>query len=635
MKKAARSARSQAGPVSTSAARAAPSPRPTPPSSHAPSPRSARSPRRARTPRAVPPQVASWLALPSALLLAALVHWPALGTFFAQDDVTFLARARGLEPAPWSFARLLSGAPRWALFDALFGLDPLPYHVANLALHLANVALAYAVARRLLGGRAAAWSAAMLFGTSTIAFTPLHWATGFGELLATTSALGALVLFLDARGAGAGDGATRGTGPAPLPTRARGSRAALWLSALCVLAAALSKETVLMLPLVLVVAEWRLDAPARDLRRAIPAAATMLAFAVAFLLTARRAGYLGGEAYAMSAAPGFIAANLATYLRWCVAPHVPVRDAVAAMDPGALPAGLAVAAALALALWSQRRAPRHPEELGAAWFLFLLAPVLPLRHHTYLYYVYPAWAGACWLIAGAGQRLVRRLPAAAPVAFATVVALAGLGFTGVRARERAMTGDFPADRTVRESRMLRNAVAGLRAARLSPGTSVAFVNPAPRRHSSLAATGAAPAASYLPLEQALRGGETLRLFFPGLRYAGFADTLPRAWEDTETFLYQDDGTLRELGRGARALAGLGYFTLRTRQWARADAMFRRSLALGDTLADAVFGLGITSSFLGRPADERAVAAEFLRRWPGDPRAGVVRAALDGRGAPAR
>ena len=591
MKKAARSARSQPRPASAAAARPA------------------------RAPFALPPQVPVWLALPSALLLAALVHWPALHTFFAQDDITFLARARGLEPAPWSFARLLSGAPRWALFDALSGLDPLPYHAANLALHLVNVALTYAVARRLLGGRAAAWAAAVLFGASSIAFTPLHWATGFGELLATTGALGALLLFLDAR--------------------ARGSRAALWLSALCVLAAALSKETMLLLPLVLVVAEWRLDTPARDLRRVIPAAAVMLAFAVAFLLTARRAGYLGGEAYAMSAAPGFLAANLATYLRWCVTPHVPVRDAVAAMDPGALPAGLAVAAALALALWSQRRATRHPEEVGIAWFLLLLAPVLPLRHHTYLYYVYPAWAGACWLIAGAGERLVRRLPAAAPVALAAVLALAGLGFAGVRARERAMTGDFPADRTVRESRMLRNAVAGLRAARLSPGTRVAFVNPAPRRHSSLAAAGAAPTASYLPLEQALRGGETLRLFFPGLRYAGFADTLPRAWEDAETFLYQDDGTLRALGRGAPALAELGYFTLRTGQWARADAMFRRSLALGDTLADAVFGLGITSSFLGRPADERAYAAEFLRRWPDDPRARVVRAALDGRAAPAR
>ncbi|MBI5711607.1 MAG: hypothetical protein HZC42_15080 [Candidatus Eisenbacteria bacterium] len=607
----------------------------------------------------MPPQVAAWFALASALLLAALVHWPALRTFFAQDDITFLARARGLESAPWSFARLFSGAPRWALFDALFGLDPLPYHAANLLLHLANVALTWAVARRLLGGRAPAWAAAVLFGTSTIAFTPLHWATGLGELLATTGALGALLLFLDARARGTrrSDGATRETGfppldarargargndagsretgPPPLDARARGSNTLLWLSALCALAAALSKETVLLLPLVLVVAEWRLDAPALDLRRAIPAAAAMLAFAAAFLLSARRAGYLGGEAYAMSAAPGFLAANLATYLRWCVTPHVAVRDAVAAMDPGALPAGLAVAVALALALWSQRRAPRHPEEVGAAWFLLLLAPVLPLRHHTYLYYVYPAWAGACWLIAGAGQRLVRRLPAAAPVAFAAVVALAGLGFTGVRARERAMTGAFPADRTVRESRMLRNVVAGLRAARLSPGTSVAFVNPAPRRHSSLAAAGAAPTASYLPLEQALRGGEAVRLFFPGLRYAGFADTLPRAWEDAESFLYQDDGTLRSLGRGAAALAGLGYFTLRTRQWARADAMFRRSLALGDTLADAAFGLSITSSFLGRPADERAYAAEFLKRWPDDPRAGVVRSALEGRAAPAR
>ena len=41
-------------------------------------------------------------ALAIVLAVGALVHWPALRTFFAQDDVTFLARAMGLEPTPWS-----------------------------------------------------------------------------------------------------------------------------------------------------------------------------------------------------------------------------------------------------------------------------------------------------------------------------------------------------------------------------------------------------------------------------------------------------------------------------------------------------------------------------------------------------
>jgi len=38
------------------------------------------------------------------------------------------------------------------------------------------------------------------------------------------------------------------------------------------------------------------------------------------------------------------------------------------------------------------------------------APVLPLAHHTYLYYLYLPWAGLCWAFAGAAERLARRWP---------------------------------------------------------------------------------------------------------------------------------------------------------------------------------------------------------------------------------
>ena len=55
------------------------------------------------------------LALPLALAVAAAVHAPALRTFFAQDDVTFLARARGIEPTPWSLARPLSEGWMWRM----------------------------------------------------------------------------------------------------------------------------------------------------------------------------------------------------------------------------------------------------------------------------------------------------------------------------------------------------------------------------------------------------------------------------------------------------------------------------------------------------------------------------------------
>jgi hypothetical protein len=310
--------------------------------------------------------------------------------------------------------------------------------------------------------------------------------------------------------------------------------------------------------------------------------------------------------------------------------------------------GLGVALALAAVLWTQRGAARHPEEVGLVWFLAFLLPVVPLASHTYLYYLYLPLPGMCWLLAGAGLRIARGLAARRPalarslqpglaLALAAVVAVE---LAATRARERALVGDttFPADKTMREAMLLRNAIADLRRTPLPAGTRIAFVNPAPRRHFAVADTarrGDRPIGSYLPLEGALRQGEAVRLFFPGVESLGFADSLPRAWEDAEVFLYQDEGTLRHVGRGATALAELGYFLLKARDWPRCEAMFLRSRALGGPLPDATFGLIITRDFLGDPAGSAFYAREFLERWPGDSRAATVAQGLASAGAAPR
>ena len=570
------------------------------------------------------------------------MHTPALRMFFAQDDVTFLARARGLTPTPWSLARPLSEGWMWRGLHAAFGLEPLPYHIFGLALHLASTAMVYAIGSRILGGRAAAFAAALLFGASSIVFTPLHWTSGIVELLVTAFSLAAFLLWLVAR-------QRRATG-------------LLWLAALAGLAAVLSKESAILLPLVLLVAHFGLGHPrpggARDL---IPQAAVTAAYAIALLATLRLVHYVGSETYSMSGSPAFVGLNLATYLRWLVALHVPVRDAVAAMDPNAWRIGLPVAIAMAIVLWTQRREPRHPEEVGAAWFFAFLAPVVALKHHTYLYYLYLPWPGLCWLVAGAGARLVRLgsgaaradaregrprserpaaplSPAIRTVALGAAVAalavFAGVEYSNVRARERAMVGPFALDKTVREAGLLRNAVRDLTAAKLERGDHILFINPAPRRHVTVGDTtraDAVPIHSYIPLEGALRGGEAIRVFFPGIEYLGFDSELRPDREDANVFVYWDEGNLRPIGRGGHALAELGYYTLRFRDFPKAEAMFLRSRALGDTLPDATFGLIITSDFLGRPADVDRYCKEFLRRWPDDWRAPTVAAGTSSEG----
>src|SRR2546425_4468748 len=327
-----------------------------------------------------------FLALPLALAIAAAVHAPALRTFFAQDDVTFLARARGIEPTPWSLARPLSEGWMWRILHAAFGLHPLPYHIFNFALHLANTALVYAIGTKLFRSRVAGLSAALLFGASSIAFTPLHWASCLVELLVTTFTLAAFATFLVAR--------------------ERGSLALGWAGALLILAALLSKESTILFPIVLFAVHFRLGDPAPP-RSLAPQTVAVIAYAAGFLATLPLVHYAGSETYSMTLSPAFIGMNLSTYLRWTAALNDPVRDAVAAMNPAAWSVGLPVALLVAVLLWFQRRDRRHPEEVAAAWFVGMLLPVVALRFHTYLYYLYLPWPGACWMLAGAGQRLAR------------------------------------------------------------------------------------------------------------------------------------------------------------------------------------------------------------------------------------
>ena len=135
--------------------------------------------------------------------------------------------------------------------------------------------------------------------------------------------------------------------------------------------------------------------------------------------------------------------------------------------------------------WRQRHDARHPAEIGLAWFAAFLAPVLPLEHHAYLYYLYVPWAGAAIAVAALGERALARLPARAaePVAFVALTLFAAVEIGDVRAREQMAWHGLPVDRTIRDSVLLRNAVAGLRAANLLRPRWV--INPLPIAHLDL------------------------------------------------------------------------------------------------------------------------------------------------------
>ncbi len=128
-----------------------------------------------------------------AVLAALVVFRGVLAYFFAQDDFTGLARARGLLPAltgPW---RWISGQLYFDLMERVAGLSPLPYRVASLAAHGATVALVYAACRRFVPPLAAMLGA-LWFGTHPAIYTALYSVSGIGEILSGLLAVATLLL---------------------------------------------------------------------------------------------------------------------------------------------------------------------------------------------------------------------------------------------------------------------------------------------------------------------------------------------------------------------------------------------------------------------------------------------------------
>jgi tetratricopeptide (TPR) repeat protein len=90
--------------------------------------------------------------LAAALVLAAIAFWPGLWAGFVYDDrrdvlLNPAARAEGfLSALPATVRPLLKAS--YALQDWLTGMNPVAFHAANLALHLASMAAAFALVRR-------------------------------------------------------------------------------------------------------------------------------------------------------------------------------------------------------------------------------------------------------------------------------------------------------------------------------------------------------------------------------------------------------------------------------------------------------------------------------------------------------
>lgn len=320
------------------------------------------------------------------VLLVLAVHAPFTGGGWLTDDFLHLERlerqdvGRALvSPDTFGFYRPLPQASLLANL-ALAGPSAIVMRLTNLLVHAAVIAAAFCLARLLLGTGGAAF-----FATLAFALTPkahpivVLWISARAELLMALLSLLALIAWIRWQ---RGDGA-------------------VWLAAACgaYAAALLSKETAVLLPLVLMVTP-----PGSRPGRARLAALAGMAVAAALLLAWRTS--LGALVPASSDAHY----DLATPVwRW-------LRNARNYFWRAIVSPGLFVLTAGAARL-SRRRAEspdgaappgRWLVMYAAVWFAVFLLPVVPIAARSEHYLYLPVFglcllAGAAvdWLFAGA------------------------------------------------------------------------------------------------------------------------------------------------------------------------------------------------------------------------------------------
>lgn len=410
------------------------------------------------------------------VLLVLAVYWPGIEGDFAFDDYKTIVENEALEVERLAPGPLLDAAfsektgPLWrplamlsfAANRSLSGPGPRAFKLTNLALHALNAVLVYALLLRVLpvllarrtgdgpapaGAAALAWLVAALWAAHPLNLTSVLYVVQRMTLLWGTWMLLAMVLYADLRLRHA-DGAGR-----------QGGRWALL--ALAFLAALLTKEVALLLPVYLGVLEVTVfryrGAPAlRTVWRAGAAAAVLVLAGIALIAPDLIVGGYAGRDFTLAERLLTEPRVLVAYLGWLVWPdpallglfHDDIALSGGLLDPPSTVAALALLAALGCLAVG---AGRPYLVFGVLWFAgghLLESTAWPLEiaheHRNYL----PGIGVLAALAIGATELLGSRgASRAGPVAAAVLLAaLAATTFS------RATTWSDPVSLAIAEAR---------------------------------------------------------------------------------------------------------------------------------------------------------------------------------------
>jgi hypothetical protein len=371
-----------------------------------------------------------WWPAALVVLLASLAYANALQASFQFDDWDVIVRDPRVQNVTAWWSSMPGMRPLLKLSYALnheSGAGVTGFHAVNVLVHAGNGLLIFFLVRRFAGqlGEPAAkagWLAlatALIFVLHPVQTEAVTYASGRSTSLSALFALASIAVWV------------RGREPAP--------RAVLLflISPLLMLAAIATKETMVIVPAVLLL--WEAADPSRPfepravLRRvgvhwlllagallavlSLPVYRDLLASSLAIRSP-------GGNLLAQLQGVRYLAGQLLNIDSMNADPALP---AVAELDPAGSLTLVAIVVACGLALTNLRRYPLPA--FAVLWFLLWLAPTNSLLARLDLVndrQLYVALAGPALLLAAAIRRLAAREPRLAFVAFVMVLSLAGL-----------------------------------------------------------------------------------------------------------------------------------------------------------------------------------------------------------------
>jgi hypothetical protein len=369
-------------------------------------------------------------------LLVVACFFPVTKYFFLQDDFMLIEKAAmrsgsvlsGLSGVEDGKFRPLTRFVYFISMYKIFGLNPLPYHVASLLIHIMNVFLLYVLLVRFELKRNTALILSTVFALHVGFLNAVAWISCIQQLVAELFVLLALNSGI-------------------LAFRRKSTRLTVVTSALYVLAL-FSMEQSYAVPLLLflyVYLEAGTEAGVSRTREAFRRTApylSILGIYILFMVAGREIPTEGP--YALSLGSN-VWSNLLIYLDWAFDLSVLMPFAAELRSPGLTVAHLFI---IFLIVYGLARGRGRMVVFSLAYYVLTLLPVLFLQDHRFYYHNYVPFLGMLLLLSplldDLNRLLIERRTRVAGLCLVGFVGLvAFMSFTKVRANERNVITTAP------------------------------------------------------------------------------------------------------------------------------------------------------------------------------------------------